>query len=122
LTVVSAAEYLGQHGTKASQFRQGAGEDLEPEVVFIPQAVGAALDYADVGVEPLDVSQTDLVLRLAVCGDAVPVPVDHLGELFIALQALPLEPRPPILEELARPALADTGSQHAPLSNDAPFT
>ena len=36
------------------QFRQHAGENLEPEVFFVAQTVGAPLDHADLVVEPLD--------------------------------------------------------------------
>ena len=49
------------------------------------------LHDADLVVHALDESQGDLVLRLAVGRDAVPVPVDHHGELLVGLQALPLE-------------------------------
>ena len=34
------------------------------------------------------------------------MPIDHLGELFIRCEPLPLQTRPPILEEAPRPALA----------------
>ena len=33
------------------QFRQHAGENLEPEVFFVAQTVGAPLDHADLVVE-----------------------------------------------------------------------
>jgi len=48
------------------QDRQHAGEDFEPQVVFVAQAVGAALDRPDLVVEPVDETERDLVLRLAV--------------------------------------------------------
>jgi hypothetical protein len=39
-------------GFIGSEFRQQAGEDFEPKVFFIPQAVGPALEDADLVVEP----------------------------------------------------------------------
>src|SRR5918996_937317 len=50
--------------------------------------------------------ERDLVLRAAVGRDPLPVPLNHRGELLVGTQALPLERRPPVLEEAARPALA----------------
>src|SRR3972149_4699931 len=88
-----------------SEGGQHAGEDLEPEVLFVAKAVGAALEDADLVVEPLDETERDLVLRAAVGRDPLPVPVNHRGELFVGPQALPLERRPPVLEEPAGPAL-----------------
>src|SRR5262249_6965777 len=82
------------------------GQDFEPQVVFIAQAVGAALDHPDFVVEPLDEAERDLVVRPAVGGNAVPMPIDHGGELLVRLEALPLEARTPILEEPPCPALA----------------
>jgi hypothetical protein len=35
---------------------QHAGENLEPQIFFVAQAVGAALDHTDLVVEPLDVT------------------------------------------------------------------
>ena len=88
-----------------SQHRQHAGEDLEPQVLFVAEPVGAPLEDADLVVQPLDEAERDLVLRAAVRGDAVPVPINHRGELLVGPQALPLEGGPPVLEEAARPAL-----------------
>src|SRR5713101_1280767 len=88
-----------------SQHRQHAGEDLEPQVLFVAEAVGATLEHADLVVQPLDEAERDLVLRAAVRGDAVPVPINHRGELLVGPQALPLEGGPPVLEEAASPAL-----------------
>src|SRR5665648_1218764 len=55
---------------------------------------------------PLDEAERDLVFRLAVGGDAIPMPIDHSGELFIRCEPLPLQARAPVLEEAPRPALA----------------
>src|SRR3990170_6420688 len=48
----------------------------------------------------------DLVLGFAVGGNPIPMTIDHLGELLVRLQALPLEARAPVLEEPPGPALA----------------
>jgi hypothetical protein len=55
---------------EGSEFRQHAGQDFEPEIFLVVQAVGAAPDDAYFCVEPLDEPQRDLVLRLAVSGGA----------------------------------------------------
>jgi hypothetical protein len=60
------------------QGRQHAGEDLEPQVIFVAQAVGATLDHPDLVVEPFDEAERDLVLGPTVGGNAVglrPVPI-----------------------------------------------
>ena len=56
--------------------------------------------------KPSTKPRATLFSRIAVGGDAVPVPLDHLGELLVGLQALPFQLRPPVLEELPRPRLA----------------
>src|SRR6266704_19209 len=53
----------------------------------------------------LDEAQRDFVLRFAVGGDAIPMAIDHGGELLVGLQSLPLERRAPVLEKAPRPAL-----------------
>src|ERR1700720_499574 len=88
------------------QRRQHAGENLEPQIFFVAQAVGAALDHPDLVIEPLDEAERDLVLKPAVGCDPIPMTIDHLGELLIRLKPLPLEAGAPILEEASRPALA----------------
>ena len=80
-----------------------ADEDFEAQVLLVALALAAPLNDADLAVHALDESQGDLVLRLAVGRDAVPVPVDHLGELLVGLQALPFECGAPVLEEATRP-------------------
>ena len=57
------------------QRRQHAGENLEPQIFFVAQAVGAALDHPDLVVEPLDEAERDLVLKPAVGGDPVPMTI-----------------------------------------------
>src|ERR1700738_3859838 len=50
---------------------QHAGENLEPQVLFIAQPVGTTLNDPDLIVEPFDKSKRYLILRLAVGGDAI---------------------------------------------------
>src|SRR5208282_2079167 len=64
-----------------------------------------ALEDADLVVEAFDKAERDLVLRLAVGGDAVPMTVDHLGELLVGLEPLPFQAGAPVLEEAPRPSL-----------------
>src|SRR6266702_377632 len=45
--------------------------------------------------------------------DAIPMTIDHCGELLIRLEPLPLEARAPVLEETPRPALALVAPQLA---------
>src|SRR3990170_7367607 len=67
--------------THGLELREHAGENLQPQVLFVAQAVGATLDDADLVVESLDESERHLVLRLAVGGDPIPMALDHFGEL-----------------------------------------
>src|SRR6266851_9854530 len=91
--------------TARSDRRQHAGEDLETEVLLVAEPVRAALEDADLVVQPLDEAERDFVVRTAVGRDPVPVPVNHRGELLVGPQALPLQGGPPVLEEAAGPAL-----------------
>src|SRR3989442_14950339 len=74
-------------GTKArSDRRQHAGKDLEPEVLLVAEPVRAALEDADLVVQPLDEAERDLVLRAAIGRDPVPVPINHRGEFLVRPQ------------------------------------
>src|SRR5450432_1641604 len=86
---------LGQH----------AGEDFEPQVLFVPDAVCPPLEHADLVVQTFHKTQRDFVLRFAVGGDPLPVALDHASELLIRRQPLPLQRGLPVLKELSRPAL-----------------
>jgi len=68
-----AGEVLGKVRSAPLQRRQHAGENLEPQIFFVAQAVGAALDHPDLVVKPLDEAERDLVLEPAVGGDPVPM-------------------------------------------------
>src|ERR1700730_9769599 len=93
--------------------RQHAGQDFEAKVVLAAHTVGAALDHADLVVEPLDEAERDLVLQPAVGRNAVPMTIDHLGEFLIRREPLPLEACAPVLEETPRPAFAFIAPQLA---------
>src|SRR6266705_2666042 len=85
---------------------QHAGENFEPQVLFVTNAVGATLNHADLVVEALDEAERDFVLGPAVGSNAVPMTIDHGSELVIRLEPLPLEAGAPVLEEASCPALA----------------
>ena len=93
------------------QGRQHAGEDLEPQIILVAQAVGAALDHPNLVVEPFNEAKRHLVLQPAVGGDAVPMTIDQLGKLLVGLEPLPFQARAPILKEASRPALAFVAPQ-----------
>ena len=86
------------------ELREHAGENFQPQVFLVAQAVGAPLDDADLVVEPLHESERDLVLWLAISGDPIPMTIDDFGELLVGRKPLPLQARPPVVEEAARPA------------------
>ncbi len=88
-----------------SQRRQERGDDFELEVVLVAVAVGPALEDANLIVEPLHQAEADLVLRVTVRRDALPVAVDHRRERLVGREPLPLEALSPALEEGAGPAL-----------------
>src|SRR5215472_13030787 len=92
-------------GAPSLQGWRHASENLEPQIVLVAQAVSTALDHPDFVVEPLDEAERDFVLWLAIGRDAVPVTFDHGGELLVRFQPLPLQARPPVLEEAPCPAL-----------------
>src|SRR5271167_2545874 len=100
----SSGDRVGDFG--GSKRREHAGEDLEAEIFLVFQSVGASLKHADLVVEALDEAERNLVLRFAVSGDAVPVPIDHVGEALVGFEALPFQTGAPVVEESARPTLA----------------
>src|SRR5438128_4174038 len=68
--------------TARLDLRQHAGENLEPEVLFVAEPVRAALEDADLVVQPLDEAERDLVLRAAVGRDPLPVPLNRNSSPF----------------------------------------
>src|SRR5258708_15926232 len=82
-----------------------ACENLEAEIFFVAQAVGASLEDSDFVVEAFDEAERDLVFGFAVGGDTVPVAINHVGEALVGSEALPFEAGSPVVEEAPRPAL-----------------
>src|SRR5450759_3334546 len=91
---------------RRSELGQHACENLQSQVIFVAQSVCSTLDDANLVVQSFHESKRYLVLWFAVGGDSVPMPIDHLGEFLVGFEALPLQARPPVLEESPRPALA----------------
>ena len=89
-----------------SQGRQHTREDLQAQILFVAQAIRAALEDPTLVVESLDEAKRDLVLGLAVSGDAIPMTIDQLGELLVGFEPPPFQARAPVLEEAPGPALA----------------
>src|SRR3990167_8027376 len=71
-------------------------DDLHGQVLFIAEAVRLALDDANGVVQPLDATERDFIVGLAVRNDAVPMAFDHVGELLKGFQPLPLETGAPV--------------------------
>ena len=86
-----------------SQFRQRAGEDLQPEVLLIPQSIGPPLDGPDLVIDALHEAEGHFVLRTAIGLDPIPVAFDHAGEALEGLQPLPAQAVLPLLEETPCP-------------------
>src|SRR5678810_1002919 len=89
-----------------SEFRQHRSQDLEAKVFFVSKAVGASLDHPNLVVEPLDKSQRHFVLWPAVSGNAIPMPLDHLGKFLIGPKTLPFERRLPVVKKAPGPTFA----------------
>ena len=85
--------------------REERRNDLELEIVLVAVAVGAALKHANLVVEPLNQAEADLVLGVAVGSNAIPVALDHRGEVLVGREPLPLQALLPAFEEGPRPAL-----------------
>jgi len=51
--------------------------------VLVSQAVRPSLDHAGFVVQPFDEAERHLVVGLRAQGDAVPVPIDHLGNFSV---------------------------------------
>jgi len=83
---------------------QHTGQNLQPQVLLVPQAVGSALKNPDLVVEIVHESERRFVLRPAVGRDPFPMPFDHRRELLIGRQPLVLERVLPVVEEPPRPS------------------
>lgn len=95
-----------QYSIFCSKRGQHATQHFEAKVSFIPKSIRSALDDADFVVQPFDRAERDFVLWLAIGCDSIQMVFDHLSELLIGLQSLPLQTRAPVLKEFARPGLA----------------
>jgi len=82
-----------------SDLGQHAGEDFQAKVLFVPQSVRPPLDDPDLGVDPFDEPQRELLLVLAVRRDPAPVPLDDRGELLEGFEPLPFQGFLPVVEE-----------------------
>lgn len=89
-----------------SEWHEHGGEDFETKVFLVSESVCSFLNDADFVVESFDEAERNFVLWLAVRDDAIPVALDHLGELLVGSESLPLEARTPLIEETSRPAFA----------------
>ncbi len=76
------------------------------QIFLVAQSVCATLDDTNLVVHAFDETERYLVLRLAIGGDPIPMPIDHLSEFLVGFAALPLQACAPVLEETPCPALA----------------
>jgi len=95
------------------QWRQEAGDDFQPEILFIAVAVGGALDNSDFVVQALDHAEADFVFRATVRGDAAPVVFDHLCKFLIGFEPLPAQALFPKIKEYSSTALGAIAPQLA---------
>ena len=72
-----------------SDLWQHARQDFEAKVLFVSKSVGSSLDDADLVVDAFDEPQGHFVLLMAIGRDAVPMCLDHPGELLVWLESLP---------------------------------
>ena len=70
----------------------------------VAETVGPSLDHPDLGAQFLDIAERDFVLWETVGGESLPMPLDHLDEVLVRFETLPLERRFPVLEEVPGPA------------------
>ena len=70
---------------------------------MIADAVGAPLNDPNLVVESLRKAERDFVVGMAVTGDAVPVPLDHVGEFLKGSESAPAELRFPVVEKFSGP-------------------
>jgi hypothetical protein len=82
---------VGRFRVKTKVRRHSIGsEDFEAKILFIVCSVRASLDDQDLVVESFNEARRDFVLRFAIGGDSVPMTIDHISELLIRLQPLPI--------------------------------
>jgi hypothetical protein len=84
--------------------RQRAGEDLQAQVLFVAQSVGAPLDDPNFIVQAFDEPEGNFVFRVTISRNPLPIALNHLSKLLVRLQALPLQGGSPVRKETACPA------------------
>ncbi len=94
-----------------SQLRQHRSQDLKAKVFFVSKAVGASLDHPNLVVEPLDKSQRHFVLWPTVSGNAIPMPLDHLGKFLMRSKTFPFERCLPVIKNAPGPSFSLIASQ-----------
>jgi len=94
-----------------SELREERGENLEPEVLLIPEAIGPPLDDPDRVIDSFHEPEGDLVLGVAVGSNAVPVPLDRGRELLVRGEPLLAERPEPGGQEPAGCAFVGVGPQ-----------
>src|SRR5262244_1305986 len=93
--------------------RKHTGEDLEAQILFVAQPVGAPLDDPDFIVQAFDEPQGDFVLRVTICRNPVPMALNQFREFLVRLQPLPLQGSAPVRKEAPCPAFLLVGPQLA---------
>ena len=78
-------------------------EHFESEILLVFDAVSPSLNDPDLVVEAFHEAERDFVVGMAIADNAVPVSLDHGGEFFKRLQALPTQLRSPIAKEFFGP-------------------
>ncbi len=89
-----------------SDRRKDAGEDFQPQVLFVLQSIRPALDDANLVVHAFNETERHLVLHLTERSNPIPMTLNHCCKLLVRREPLPLETGRPVLEEFARPCLA----------------
>ena len=102
-------------GECCSFSRQEGRQNLEPEILLIPIAIGAPLNHTNLVIQSFDESQLDLVAGRAIRRDAVPVPLDQGGKFLKRPEPLPFELLLPADKKLAGPAFPAIGPELAEL-------
>src|SRR4030095_11191889 len=84
--------------------REHAGEDLQAQILFVAQSIGATLKDPDLIVQAFDKPEGDFVFPVTICRNPIPMTLDHLRKLLIGFQPLPLQGSAPVLKEAPCPA------------------
>ena len=82
-----------------SKLRKQVGQHLQFAMLLIVRTGGASPNQMGPVVQASDECEGDVVPRIAIGSDSVPVPIDHRGETLVWLEELSLQLRSQILEE-----------------------